>query len=254
MSLKIRDLSISIDNRPLLAVPELDVPASGVIGVSGPSRSGKSVLCESLLGMAGPDVRVDGSCLWGGDERVSTGRIDLRPGHEICWIGGAPRSLLDPLQRCGRQLIDSYRVGRPETTKDAATEAARGILVKLGIDDPDRRLQNYPHQISGGMAQRMVIAIALLTTAPLIVMDDALVGLDATLEMQITELLANVVREQHRSMVFVSHDPLLTRFVAEEVLFLTDGALLPVDECQQAWHAYMDLVVLSESSDGVDAL
>lgn len=234
----------------LLAVPELEMSVPGIIGISGPSGSGKSLFCEVLLGMTGPEVSIEGECAWDGRQQVVKGRMQLVPGREVCWIGGDPRSLLDPLQRCGRQLRDAFRVGRRRVSPAEATRAAEDMLGRLGIDDPQRRLNNYPHEISGGMAQRMVIAAALLTTAPIIVLDDALVGLDATLEMQITDLLATLVREEKRCMVFVTHDPLLAEFVAEDVYMLHDRELVAVGNCAPEWDAFKSLVVLGDRSNG----
>lgn len=237
---------VDVDGSVLLSVPKLSLTVPGIVGVAGESGGGKSLLCAGLLGLLRPGTTVRGSCMWDGKEVVSNGRVMLRPGRDVCWIGSDPRSLLDPLQKCGRQLTEAYRTSHRGSTSGQARVAGLDMLNKLGIDDPERRMSNYPHEISGGMAQRMVIAASLLTTAPVMLLDDALVGLDATLEMQIADLLGDVIREQDRGMMFFSHDPLLVEFVAaSDVHLLGQGELIAAAAKASAWNRYKDLTVLA---------
>lgn len=250
MSLVIRDMMVNVGGNPLLRVPSVTLEAGAVTGITGGSGSGKSLFCQSLAGLAEPNWKLTGQCEMDNVSILSDGSLRMRPGKDSCWIGSDPRGLLDPLQRCGTQLVDAYRANHPKSSKSTAQRDARAMLVQLGIDDADRRMRNYPHEISGGMAQRIVIAAALLTDAPLIVLDDALVGLDATLEIQIAELVRSIVEGSERYVLFSSHDPLLAKHVSDSVYFLHDGRMTLPSDAGHAWAEYMALVKLDDAVEG----
>ncbi|HET8600746.1 MAG TPA: ATP-binding cassette domain-containing protein [Segeticoccus sp.] len=252
MTITLKDFRVSAGNRLLVEVPEMALEPGALTGLTGPSRSGKSVLCQTLVGLADPNWTVSGACTRDGEELLKAGRVHMKPGKDACWIGADPRSLLDPLQRCGRQLIDAYRASHKGASASTAEAASQAMLVELGIDDPVRRMRNYPHEISGGMAQRVVIAAALLTDARLVVLDDALVGLDATLEMQIASLVRSTALEADRVVVFASHDPLLVEHVSDVVYMFAEGCARSSGEVPDLWREYVALVSLEDLPEGID--
>jgi ABC-type glutathione transport system ATPase component len=253
VTIKLKDFRVRAGDRLLVEVPEMTLEPGAITGLTGPSQSGKSVLCQTLVGLADPNWTISGVCTRDGEELLKAGRLQVKPGKDACWIGADPRSLLDPLQRCGRQLVDAYRASHKGASASTAETASRAMLVELGIDDPVRRMRNYPHEISGGMAQRVVIAAALLTDARLVVLDDALVGLDATLEMQIAGLVRNTAVEAGRVVVFASHDPLLGEHVSDTVYLFVKGCARPAGEVPDQWREYVALVSLEDLSGGIDS-
>jgi oligopeptide/dipeptide ABC transporter ATP-binding protein len=207
--------------RPLLEVQDLSVEfptARGVVhagdaisftleqgetlGVVGESGSGKSVLLRALMGLFPADVaRRSGSVVFDGEQLVGAPRSELRKlwGREISIVFQDPMTSLNPVMRVGRQVAESVRAG-DRTAKTIE------LLQLVGIPEPERRLRQYPHELSGGMRQRVAIAIALAARPRLLLADEPTTALDVTVQAQILDLLGSLQRDLRMGLVLVTHD------------------------------------------------
>ncbi len=178
------------------------------LGVVGESGSGKSVLARSIMGLLPRrNVARRGRVRFDGTEIGSLGAAALRRwwGAEMAMVFQDPMTSLNPVMRIGRQITESLRAQR-DLDRAEADEIALGLLRATGIPEPARRLREYPHQLSGGMRQRVTIAIALACGPRLLLADEPTTALDVTVQAQILDLLARQQRERHMAMVLVTHD------------------------------------------------
>jgi len=209
-TLSVDRLSVQYDTREgvLRALREVSlvVPAGQIVGVVGESGCGKSTLINALLQLLPENARISqGAIRLNGEDLVgaSTGRLrDLR-GREISVVFQDPMTSLNPVLSIGRQMRDiQYRdpIGRTEKNRRSAA-----MLARVGIPDPTAKLDVYAHELSGGMRQRVAIAMAALMKPKVLIADEPTTALDATLEVQIIELLQDLQREIGCSILFISH-------------------------------------------------
>jgi oligopeptide/dipeptide ABC transporter ATP-binding protein len=208
----------------------LELGAGEVLGLVGESGSGKTTLARAIMRLvpapgeiSGGTVRLDGTDLAGLDEE---GLRKVR-GRDIALIISNPRGELDPLQTVGQQIgnVLRYHLGMG---RRAARERALDLLRQVSIPDPQRRLDAYPHELSGGMAQRVVIAIALACSPRLIISDDATSGLDVTVQAQVLELIRQLVIERGTSMIFITRDIGITAHYCERIAILFAGEIVEI--------------------------
>ena len=224
-----RDVATAVDAEPgadLLSVSDLnvtfatprgalravdrvsfDVRVSETLGVVGESGSGKSVLLRSVMGLLKPSVAErTGSVVFEGVEQVGRARRDLRRywGREMSIVFQDPMTSLNPVVRVGRQLSESVRPNSSGPTN--VTERCVELLRAVGIPEPRRRLRQFPHELSGGMRQRVAIAIALAGNPRLLLADEPTTALDVTVQAQILDLLSDLRDEFRLAMILVSHD------------------------------------------------
>jgi oligopeptide/dipeptide ABC transporter ATP-binding protein len=208
--LNIEDLSVSYrtEQGRLLALRHvsLSVPEGKIIGIVGESGCGKSTLISSIMRLLAPNARVEsGSIAFKGGDLLNLPRDDMRllRGNEISMVFQDPMTSLNPVLTIGRQMSDVQhrsRSSRSEKTKRSVT-----MLERVGIPDPASQLKRYPHHLSGGMRQRVAIAMALMTEPSLLIADEPTTALDATLEVQIIHRLQDLQRDFGCSILFVSH-------------------------------------------------
>jgi len=211
--LRVRDLSVTFTRkgrRDVNAVDGVtfDIEAGQTLGLVGESGSGKSVTSLAIMGLLprrgvrlGGSVELDGTQLLGMD----TDKLrDLR-GRDMAMIFQDPMTALNPVITVGLQVTEVLQRHRGMSKREAATEAGM-LLRRVGIPDPDRRLKDYPHQLSGGMRQRAVIAIALACKPRLLIADEPTTALDVTIQAQILDLLKNLVRETGTALMMITHD------------------------------------------------
>ena len=178
------------------------------LGIVGESGSGKTVLSRSVMGLlTARNVRRSGSATYQGQQLVGASSAHLRAlwGTEMAMVFQDPMTSLNPVMKIGRQLTEGLRY-HLEIPKDEAVQQALQLLESVGIPDPKRRLEQYPHELSGGMRQRVTIAIALACGPKLLFADEPTTALDVTVQAQILNLLATQQRERHMAMVLVTHD------------------------------------------------
>ena len=186
---------------------DLTIGRGQAIGLVGESGSGKSVTWLAALGLLGPRAHVGGSVQLAGESLlgVPAHRLEAVRGRKIAMIFQDPASALNPVHRIGRQIGEALRLHRGLEGQAARTEARR-LLDRVGIADAERRLDDYPHQLSGGTNQRVMIAMALAGEPDMLVADEPTTALDATIQAQILDLLRELRRDGGMSMVLISHD------------------------------------------------
>jgi oligopeptide/dipeptide ABC transporter ATP-binding protein len=198
------------------------------VGVVGESGSGKTVFSRSVMGLLGSkQVERTGSVRFEGHELIDAPQRDLRSrwGTEMAMVFQDPMTSLNPVMRIGQQLTEGVRHHLGMSKKDAL-HAAVGMLDRVGISDPERRLRQYPHELSGGMRQRVTIAIALAVGPKLLFADEPTTALDVTVQAQILDLLQREQRERDMAMVLVTHDLGVVAGRTDEIVVMYAGQIV----------------------------
>lgn len=214
---------------------DLTINESEIVGLVGETGSGKSVLTTAIMNavrapgrIVGGAVRLDGRELLVLDE---SGMQRIR-GVDISLIATNPRSKLNPLLRIGPQIGDIIRAHEPVSKEQAAARAI-DLLKSVGINDPERRARAYPHELSGGMAQRVLIAMALAGSPRLLIADEATNGLDVTVQRQVLDLMRDKVRELRTSALIVTHDLGIVAQYCQRVAIIYAGQIVEQASTEQ---------------------
>jgi peptide/nickel transport system ATP-binding protein len=208
---------------------DLDIGRGRIVGVVGESGSGKSTLAAAIIGLLPANVtRVAGEIRFGGGDLLALGAEGMRElrGDRVAMIFQDPMTVLNPVFTIGTQMTDMVRRKFPELDRREALTKAEAMLARVGIPDPDSRIAAYPHQLSGGMRQRVMIAMALLTDAELILADEPTTALDATVEAQIVNLFQGLQRELSGSVLFISHHLGLLAEFSDDVAVMYGGMVV----------------------------
>ncbi len=195
------------------------------LGIVGESGSGKSVTNLSILGLVNRKrAQVDGEALFGGRDLLKASNEELRRirGKEIAMIFQDPFACLHPMYRVGDQIVEAIRV-HETMPKKQAQERAIDLLGQVGIPNPRERVRDYPHQYSGGMRQRAMIAMALVNNPDVLIADEPTTALDVTVQAQILELIDRVKREFDVGVILITHDLGVVAQVAQTVLVMYAG-------------------------------
>jgi oligopeptide/dipeptide ABC transporter ATP-binding protein len=187
---------------------DLSVNETEIVGLVGETGSGKSVLATAVMNsVAFPGRVVGGSVSLEGADLLALDEAALRKvrGVTISLIGTNPRSKLNPLLRVGEQIADVIEA-HEKMPRKAALSRAVAMMAAVGVNDPERRARAYPHELSGGMAQRILIAMALSGSPRLLIADEATNGLDVTVQRQVLDLIRDKVRERQSSALIITHD------------------------------------------------
>ncbi len=204
-----------------------NVPQGKTLGIVGESGCGKSVTAMSIMGLLPhPYGRVaGGEILYQGQDltQLSTEDMFKIRGNSISMIFQEPMTALNPVHTIGRQLMESYRLHRPEFDAKAREQAAISMLKKVGIPSPEKRMENFPHQLSGGMRQRVMIAMALACEPDLLICDEPTTALDVTIQAQILELMQELQKDNGMSIIFITHDLGVVAEICDEVVVMYAG-------------------------------
>ncbi|MBS7812059.1 ABC transporter ATP-binding protein [Roseococcus pinisoli] len=205
--LSIRDLTVEFGGAPALRGISLDVHPGEAVGMVGESGCGKSVTWLAALGLLPRTARTRGSVTLQGEEMLGArpSRLDHLRGGRVAMIFQDPASSLNPVQRIGRQIAEALTLHQGMTGATARAEAKR-LLDQVGMPDAQRRLDAYPHELSGGQNQRVMIAMALAGRPELLVADEPTTALDVTIQAQILDLLQALRRERNMALVLITHD------------------------------------------------
>lgn len=236
--LDIQDLNIvyATDRGMLKALRDvsLQVNEGEIVGVAGESGCGKSTLISALLHLLPANASITGGSIrFAGEEMVGASATRLRAlrGQDIAVVFQDPMTALNPVLTIGRQMRDiQYRQPISRAEKDQRSAA---MLGRVGLPDPQARLQNYPHELSGGMRQRVAIAMAALMKPRLLIADEPTTALDATLEVQIIELLRELQKEIGCAILFVTHHLAVISELCDRAVVMYAGQSVeegPVDQ------------------------
>jgi oligopeptide/dipeptide ABC transporter ATP-binding protein len=200
------------------------VDTGRTLGIVGESGSGKTVLTQTLLGLA-PGGQVSGQALFDGTDLLTLRPEQLRKvrGAEIAVIFQDPLTSLHPLYKVGWQIREMIRSHDKSVSRAQAQERAVELLGRVGIPHPRQRVDDYPHQFSGGMRQRAMIAMALSLTPKLIIADEPTTALDATVQAQILDLLIRLQEESNTALIMITHDLGVVADIADDVLVMYAG-------------------------------
>jgi oligopeptide/dipeptide ABC transporter ATP-binding protein len=198
------------------------------LGIVGESGSGKTVLARSIMGLLPPrDVIRSGTVHFAGHELTAMSEIELRKvwGAELSMIFQDPMTALNPVKRIGAQIGESLILHLNMDRKEARKTAVE-LLRSVGIPSPEQRVRWYPFQLSGGMRQRVMIAIALACAPRLVLADEPTTGLDVTVQAQILDLLGELQRERHMAVILVTHDLGVVATRADEIVVMYAGRVV----------------------------
>ncbi len=212
-----------------------DLERGESLGIVGESGSGKSVTGFSIMGLVDQPGRiVDGSIRFDGQDLVGLSDAQMRGlrGRRIAMIFQDPMMTLNPVLRVDTQMIEALRAHGP-WTDEAARQRCRDALGQVGIPSPEERLKSYPHQFSGGMRQRVAIAIALLHQPDLIIADEPTTALDVTIQAQILFEVQKLVAEQNTAMIWVTHDLAVVAGLADRVAVMYAGRIVEMGTTDQ---------------------
>ena len=208
----------------------LTVGPGEVLGLVGESGSGKSVTCRAIVGMVPhPGAVLGGRIEYGGRNVLEFNRAEMRElrAHEIAMIFQDPASALNPVFTIGHQISEVLRLNAG-LSRAAARARSIELLERVGIPAPDRRMSAYPHELSGGMRQRVMIAMALAGEPRLLLADEPTTALDVTIQDQVLRLLEDLRRERNMSMILVSHDMGVIGTTAHRVAVMYAGRIVEV--------------------------
>ena len=223
----IRGLTVAFDGVPALRGVDIDIPRGGALGMVGESGCGKSVTWLAALGLLPGRARVNGSVTLDGQELLGApaATLDRVRGGRVAMIFQDPASSLNPVHRLGKQVTEALRLHRGMTGAAARAEALR-LFDQVGIPDAARRLDAYPHELSGGQNQRVMIAMALAGQPELLVADEPTTALDVTIQAQILDLLNRLRRQTGMALVLISHDLGVVSETCEEVAVMYAGRIV----------------------------
>jgi peptide/nickel transport system ATP-binding protein len=230
--IELQGLQISVRRQdaevPLVQDVSLRLEAGQVLGLVGESGAGKSLTAAALIGLVAPPCRTGAGQLSVRGRQVALDRPDaLRPlrGREVGFIPQDPFTSLDPLFRVGDQLVETLRAHLP-LDRAAARDRAVQLLTDVGLPSPAERFEHYPHQLSGGMRQRVAIALAICTGPALVVADECTTALDVSTQAQIVALLARLVERHGTSVLLITHDLGVVAELATSVAIMYAGRIV----------------------------
>ena len=251
--LELKHLAIDFGTTRAVRDLSLSIGAGESVGLVGESGSGKSATALAVMRLLPPQARVEGEILWKGMEVSSAREEAVRSlrGREMAMIFQEPMTALNPVMRVGEQVAEAvlahaaagrWRPGEWKTKKGEARRRAIEALRDVGIPDPEQRARSYPHQLSGGMRQRVMIAMAIVNRPQLLIADEPTTALDVTIQAQILELLAELRRKFNLAMLFISHDLAVVSKVTDRVAVMYAGTVVELGSvadifCAPA-HAY----------------
>jgi peptide/nickel transport system ATP-binding protein len=231
--LSVEDLRVgfSTEGGPVQAVDgvSFDLAPGEVLAIVGESGSGKSVTAQTIIGLTrSPNARIEGSIRLAGDELIDADAKQLQEvrGERIAMVFQDPMTSFNPVYRIGKQLTEATLAHRPKATKTEARARAIDLLGSVGLPDPERQVDRYPHELSGGMRQRAMIAMALMLEPEILIADEPTTALDVTIQAQILELLRRLNRERGLATILITHDFGVVAEVADRVLVMHEGKIV----------------------------
>ena len=213
--------------RPVRAI-SLQIAAGETLALVGESGSGKSLTGLAAAGLLPPAIHAEAGAVWlGGQDmlRLPEARRRLLRGSYVAMIFQDALSSLNPVQRVGRQVADAARA-HARLSRPAAWQRAAAMFARVGIPDPAARLRSYPHQMSGGMRQRVMIAMGIVNAPRLLIADEPTTALDVSIQAQVLDLLRQVQQAEHMAMLFITHSLPVVRQIADRIAVMYAGEIV----------------------------
>ena len=247
LSAKDVEIQFSLRGRKLTAIRKcsLDLYEGETLAIVGESGSGKSVFTKSFLGMLDANGSITGGSIMYDGVDISKYKTEKEwlgiRGKKIAMVMQDPMTSLNPLKKVGKQIEESITLHQGLKGEEAKKEAIE-MLKKVGIPDPERRYNQYPHEFSGGMRQRVVIAIAVACRPQILICDEPTTALDVTIQAQILDLVRSLQSELHMTVIYITHDLGVVANVADRVAVMYAGQIVEhglVNEIfYDPWHPY----------------
>ena len=210
-----------------------------IVGIVGESGSGKSMTAMAIAGLLRRhDMKKSGEILFEGTELLHAKRSLLRQyqGNDISMVFQEPMTSLNPVKRIGWQVEESLRLHRPEMTKQERYERAIESLRNVELDQPEKVYKQYPHELSGGMRQRVMIASAMICEPRLLIADEPTTALDVTIQLQIVKLLQRLNQEKKTSILFISHDLSLVKRLCHRIVVMNKGDIVEAGDTENIFY------------------
>jgi peptide/nickel transport system ATP-binding protein len=229
--LEVRDLQVTFPTNDGLVQAvrgvSFSVDSGRTLGIVGESGSGKSVSTQTIMGLT-RGARITGEALFNGKDLLAMKEHELRDvrGSQVAMIFQDPLSSLHPYYRVGWQIAEMIRAHEPHTSKNAARKRAVDLLRLVGIPQPDRRVDDFPHQFSGGMRQRAMIAMAMSLNPALLVADEPTTALDVTVQAQVLRVIKRLQDEFGTAVIMITHDLGVIAEVADDVIVMYAGRVM----------------------------
>ena len=208
------------------------------LGIVGESGSGKSVTCLTIMGLNAKRYTItSGQALFNGEDLLAASQSRLREirGNDIAMIFQDPMTSLNPVHSVGKQLVEAVQL-HSEVSKTQARARALELLKEVGIPRADRRIDDYPHQFSGGMRQRVMIAMALINNPELLNADEPTTALDVTTQAQILTLIENLQREYNSAVIMITHDLGVVAEIADDVVVMYAAQVAEKGSVDEIFH------------------
>jgi ABC-type dipeptide/oligopeptide/nickel transport system ATPase component len=236
------DVTFLVNRRevPILRSVSFDLSTQQTLGIVGESGSGKSVTALSILKLipSPPLHGMSGEVLFRGSDLMSLPARELRTvrGAEISFIFQEPMTALNPVLTIGRQISETMRAHMRISKKEAGERTVE-LLKEVGMPDPQLRARSYPHELSGGMRQRAMTAMALSCDPSVLIADEPTTALDVTIQAQILELFKKLRDERRMSIIFITHDLGVIAEIADQVLVMQEGAVVEYGPVEDIFHS-----------------
>ncbi|QGG51354.1 ABC transporter ATP-binding protein [Lysinibacillus pakistanensis] len=231
--LKVEDLTIKFKSRQgvVKAVDNLnfELAQGSSLGIVGESGSGKSVTSLTIMGLLqNANTEITGSIDFDGLDLLKLSPREMRKirGNSISMIFQEPMTSLNPLHTCGKQIMEPILIHQKDVSKQEAKKQAIELLRMVGIPSPEQRFHEYPHQMSGGMRQRIMIAIALACNTKLLIADEPTTALDVTIQAQILDLMSSLKKKRNMSIIMITHDLGVVKEMCEKVVVMYTGQIV----------------------------
>ena len=241
--LSVRDLNIKFNlrGRTLHALRDvsLDLYKGESLAIVGESGSGKSVFVKSFMGLLDANGWVDsGEILYNGEDltkyKTEKQWLTVR-GKQIAMVLQDPMTSLNPLKTIGAQIMEAIEL-QQNLRGEAARKEMLSVLTDVGINDPERRAKQYPHEFSGGMRQRVVIAIAVACRPQILICDEPTTALDVTIQAQILGLIRNLKEKYHLTTIYITHDLGVVANVADRIAVMYAGDIVEIGLCEEVFY------------------
>ena len=241
--LKVRDLNIkfSLRGRVLHAIRgvTLDVYRGESLAIVGESGSGKSVLTKAFMGLLDQNGWVDSGSITFEEKDLAKFTAEKQwlaiRGRRIAMVLQDPMTSLNPLKNIGKQIGEALALHQ-NLHGEAAAQKIREILLDVGIEQPERRMKQYPHQFSGGMRQRVVIAIAIACNPDILICDEPTTALDVTIQAQILQLIRNLISKYSLTAIYITHDLGVVANIADRIAVMYAGDIVEIGTCEEIFY------------------
>jgi len=241
--LEIKDLTVEFKTEngvyPVLKDINLTIKEGEIMCIVGESGSGKTVTSLSIMQILPSIAEITSGEIWLGNKNLLSlhkkDMLNIR-GNEVSMIFQDPMSSLDPLFTCGDQIVETIRTHKKNVSKKEALDIAKDLLKNVGIAHPETIVDAYPHELSGGMCQRVMIAMALSTEPKLLIADEPTTALDVTVQSQILKLLKKIRKDFNTSIMFITHDLGVVAELADQVAVMYAGRIVEIGDVKSIFN------------------